>query len=89
MRTTCSYRQSNGIPKTTAATERRWPAWEKGGPEGESSAWRDGTQQTYQKGQQQKTTQKQRELAHRNLFNVIAVMESIIGAELIRIQIQV
>lgn len=44
-----------------------------------SSAWRDSAKNTYQQGQQQKTTQEQRELAHRNLNSVDAGMGLLSG----------
>lgn len=75
LRMTCSYRLSRRLRESG-----------RGCPEGESSpplrqascsqkrygsAWRNGTQQADHDSQQQKTTQKQRELAHRNLYSVM------------------
>ncbi|MCO1619827.1 hypothetical protein [Pseudomonas putida] len=39
-----------------------------------NSAWRNGAKNTNQNGQQQKTTQEQRQLAHWNLYSCDAGM---------------
>ena len=57
VKTNCSERRSSRATGQPCQTQK--------------SAWRNGTEQTDQNGQQQKATQKQRELAHRNLFNVM------------------
>ena len=56
--------------------------------EDQQSAWRDGTQQTDKDGQDQKTTEEQRELAHWNLYMTIRDA-AIFALQLIRLQMQV
>ncbi len=43
------------------------------------SAWRNGAKNTNQNGQEQKTTQEQRQLAHWNLYSCDAGMGTLSG----------
>jgi hypothetical protein len=46
----------------------------RAGEKAVNSAWRNGAKNTNQNGQQQKTTQEQRQLAHWNLYSCDAGM---------------
>ena len=76
---TCSYRWSSGAKRRGywLCAKELGPSLNPTGRAGKmqlNSAWRNGAKKTDQNGQQQKTTQEQRQLAHWNLYSCDAGM---------------